>query len=87
MDTSLIKDKDLCLGKKIKIFLVEHNISQTAIAKIMNYSDSVISDKLNGKVKLYADEFYLILQIINSLSEVKVCANDFMPITEKEEEV
>lgn len=73
-------NKDFCLGKKIKLFLVEQGINQTILASIMKVSDSVISNKLNGKVKIYVDEFYLMLQVINSLSKVKVTANDFMPL-------
>jgi len=68
------------IGKKIKLFLVENDISQTTIAKQMKCSDSVLSDKLNGKVKLPAGEFFTILMIINSLSEKKLMPNDFLPI-------
>ena len=67
------------IGKKIKLFLVENNISQTTIAKQMKCSDSVLSDKLNGKVKLPTDEFFTILSIVNSLSEKKLMPNDFLP--------
>lgn len=67
------------IGKQIKVFLVENDISQTTIAKIMKCSDSVLSDKLNGKVKMPVEEFYLIIQIINSISDKKISPNDFMP--------
>lgn len=67
------------IGKQIKVFLVENDISQTTIAKIMKCSDSVLSDKLNGKVKMPVEEFYLIIQIINSISDKKLSPNDFMP--------
>lgn len=66
------------IGKQIKVFLVENDISQTTIAKIMKCSDSVLSDKLNGKVKMPVEEFYLIIQIINSISDKKISPNDFM---------
>lgn len=75
----MINTNELCLGKQIKLFLVENNISQTTLAKTLKCSDSVLSDKLNGKVKLSAEEFYLILQIINAISDKKITANDFMP--------
>lgn len=65
------------IGKQIKVFLVENDISQTKIAQIMKCSDSVLSDKLNGKVKMSVEEFYLILQIINSISDKKLSPNDF----------
>ncbi len=67
------------IGKKIKIFLVENDINQTTIAKEMKCSDSVLSDKLNGKVKLSTEEFFTILTIINSLSDKKLMPNDFLP--------
>lgn len=70
------------IGKQIKVFLVENDISQTTIAKIMKCSDSVLSDKLNGKVKMPVEEFYLIVQIINSISDKKISPNDFMPIND-----
>lgn len=70
------------IGKQIKVFLVENDISQTTIAKIMKCSDSVLSDKLNGKVKMPVEEFYLIIQIINSISDKKISPNDFMPVND-----
>ena len=63
------------IGKKIKLFLVENDISQTTIAKQMKCSDSVLSDKLNGKVKLPAGEFFTILKrsVPNTINTFRYC--------------
>ncbi len=73
--------KSLDLGKKIKVFLVENDINQKDLAKYLKSSDSVLSDKLNGKVKISIDEFYLILHFLRSKSNIEVDANYFLPLT------
>lgn len=73
--------KKLELGKKIKVFLVENNINQKTLAKYLNISDSLLSDKLNGNVKLSPEEFYSALIFFNSEAKINVDANYFMPVT------
>ena len=72
--------KKLELGKKIKVFLVENDINQKTVAKYLKISDSLLSDQLNGNVKISSDEFYLILYFLNHEANIKVDANYFMPV-------
>lgn len=72
-------------GKKIKLFLVEKDISQKELAKVLNLSDSIVSDKLNGKTRITVDEFYMILCFINQKSEELIDANYFIPFAKDHE--
>ena len=65
--------KSLEVGKKIKLLLVEHNINQNQVARYLNVSDSLFSDKLNGKVKITVDEFYDIITYLNEEFNITVC--------------
>lgn len=69
--------KNSFVGKKIKLILVENNINQNQVARYLNVSDSLFSDKLNGKVKITIDEFCDILDYLNDLS-INVDANYFL---------
>lgn len=75
--------KKLEVGKKIKLILVENNINQNQVAKYLDVSDSLFSDKLNGKVKITVDELYDILNYLNNLN-INIDANYFLPITPAE---
>ncbi len=75
--------KNLAVGKKIKLILVENNINQNQVARHLNVSDSLFSDKLNGKVKITIDEFYDILNYLNNLN-INVDANYFLPTASTE---
>ena len=76
--------KSLEVGKKIKLLLVEHNINQNQVARYLNVSDSLFSDKLNGKVKITVDAFYDIITYLNEEFNIIVDANYFMPQTPNE---
>lgn len=76
--------KSLEVGKKIKLLLVEHNINQNQVARYLNVSVSLFSDKLNGKVKITVDEFYDIITYLNEEFNITVDANYFMPQTPNE---
>lgn len=68
------------VGKKIKLLLVENDLNQNLLAKDLKISDSVLSDKLNGKVKITTDELYNIIVFLNK-NNILVDANYFMKTT------
>lgn len=68
------------VGKKIKLLLVENDLNQNLLAKDLKISDSVLSDKLNGKVKITTDELYNIIVFLNK-NNIAVDANYFMKTT------
>lgn len=68
------------VGKKIKLLLVENDLNQNLLAKDLKISDSVLSDKLNGKVKITTDELYNIIVFLNK-NNIPVDANYFMKTT------
>lgn len=71
--------KKLEVGKKIKLLLVKNDINQNQVAKFLGVSDSLFSDKLNGKVKITVDELYNILHYLNNELNIEVDANYFLP--------
>lgn len=75
----------MAVGRKIKGFLFENNISQKDLAKKVQVSDSSMSDKLNENIKISADEFYIWLLALNQLSDKKVDANYFMPLGQSDD--
>ena len=68
------------VGKKIKLLLVENDLNQNLLAKDLKIIDSVLSDKLNGKVKITTDELYNIIVFLNK-NNIPVDANYFMTPT------
>lgn len=76
--------KSLEVGKKIKLLLLSNNISQNQVAKYLNVSDSSLSDRLNGKIKITIDEFYDIIIYLNEKFNINVDANYFMYQTPNE---
>lgn len=71
--------KKLEVGKNIKLLLVKNDINQNQVAKFLGVSDSLFSDKLNGKVKITVDELYNILFYLNNELKIEVDANYFLP--------
>lgn len=67
----------LYIGKKIKLLLVEKDLNQNILAKSLNVSNSLLSDKLNGKVKINVDELYHIIVFLNE-NDIHVDANYFL---------
>lgn len=72
------ESKKLEVGKKIKLLLVKNDINQNQVAKFLGVSDSLFSDKLNGKVKITVDELYNILHYLNNELNIDVDANYFL---------
>lgn len=53
------------IEKKLKLYLVEHNISQRSIALQIGLSPNKLSMSLNGKRKLSVNEFAKIIRWLN----------------------
>lgn len=79
------ESKKLEVGKKIKLLLVKNDINQNQVAKFLGVSDSLFSDKLNGKVKITIDELYNILHYLNNELNIDVDANYFLPLLTPDE--
>ena len=53
------------VGSRIRNYLDENGIKRTFLAQRVGMSDSALSDALNEKRKIYAEEYYLICKALN----------------------
>ena len=57
------------VAKKIKEYLDEKGIKQRAVAEKAGMTDQEISQYLNGRVRLSADKFFLICDVLGESPE------------------
>ena len=65
------------LAKRIKDYLKDNHIKESIFCQPLDYSSATISEMLNGKRKILADEYYIIVKTLGLPYEY------FMEETEK----